>query len=63
MIDPVVFIKKFGNRIFHAHAKDWELQKDILHIDGVTGDRLVAARATAPPATASPAGATWSGGG
>jgi sugar phosphate isomerase/epimerase len=37
MIDPVVFIKKFGNRIFHAHAKDWELQKDILHIDGVTG--------------------------
>ena len=25
------------------HAKDWELQKDILHIDGVTSDRLVAA--------------------
>jgi sugar phosphate isomerase/epimerase len=37
MIDPVVFIKRFGSRIFHAHAKDWELQKDILHIDGVTG--------------------------
>ena len=36
-IDPVVFIKEFGTRIFHAHAKDWELQKDILHIDGVTG--------------------------
>jgi sugar phosphate isomerase/epimerase len=37
MIDPVVFIKEFGDRIFHVHAKDWELQKDILHIDGVTG--------------------------
>ena len=37
MIDPVVFIKEFGSRIFHAHAKDWELQKDIVHIDGVTG--------------------------
>jgi sugar phosphate isomerase/epimerase len=37
MIDPVVFIKKFGKRIFHAHAKDWELQKDVVHIDGVTG--------------------------
>ena len=35
MIDPVVFIK-VTTRIFHAHAKDWELQKDILHIDGVT---------------------------
>jgi len=37
MIDPVVFIKRFGKRIFHAHAKDWELQKDIVHVDGVTG--------------------------
>ena len=37
MIDPVVFIKEFGDRILHVHAKDWELQKDILHIDGVTG--------------------------
>ena len=36
-IDPVIFIKTFGNRIFHAHAKDWELQKDILARDGVTG--------------------------
>ena len=24
-IDPVVFIKEFGTRIIHAHAKDWEL--------------------------------------
>ena len=32
-----LIIKKFGTRIFHAHAKDWELQKDILHVDGVTG--------------------------
>ena len=37
MIDPVVFIKEFGDRILHVHAKDWELQKDILHIDGVLG--------------------------
>jgi sugar phosphate isomerase/epimerase len=36
MIDPVVFVKEFGDRILHVHAKDWELQKDILHIDGVT---------------------------
>jgi sugar phosphate isomerase/epimerase len=36
-IDPVVFVKEFGSRIYHAHAKDWELQKDIVHIDGVTG--------------------------
>ncbi len=36
MIDPVIFIKTFGSRIFHVHAKDWELQQDILAKDGVT---------------------------
>jgi sugar phosphate isomerase/epimerase len=35
MIDPVVFIKRFGSRILHAHAKDAELQQDVLHVDGV----------------------------
>jgi len=35
MIDPVIFIKKFGDRIFHAHAKDSELQYDELARSGV----------------------------
>ena len=35
LIDPVIFIKKFGDRIYHAHAKDGELQKDELPRSGV----------------------------
>ncbi len=35
MIDPVIFIKEFGKRIYHAHAKDSELQKDALARSGV----------------------------
>lgn len=35
MIDPVIFIKKFGKRIYHAHAKDSELQKDEVSRSGV----------------------------
>jgi sugar phosphate isomerase/epimerase len=34
-IDPVVFIKKFGDRIWHSHAKDCETQKDELPKSGV----------------------------
>ncbi len=33
-IDPVIFIKKFGDRIYHAHAKDAELVKENLPISG-----------------------------
>jgi len=33
-IDPVVFIKKFGDRIYHSHAKDAELVKENLSISG-----------------------------
>jgi sugar phosphate isomerase/epimerase len=33
-IDPVVFIKKFGDRIYHAHAKDAELVKENLAVSG-----------------------------
>ena len=35
MIDPVVFVKTFGDRILHVHAKDFELQRDVLSHDGV----------------------------
>ena len=35
LIDPVIFIKKFGNRIYHAHAKDAELQEDEVRRSGV----------------------------
>ncbi|MCL4459883.1 MAG: sugar phosphate isomerase/epimerase [Chloroflexi bacterium] len=35
LIDPVIFIKKFGKRIYHAHAKDSELQADELPRSGV----------------------------
>jgi sugar phosphate isomerase/epimerase len=35
LIDPVVFIKKFGRRIYHCHAKDAELQQDVLSTSGV----------------------------
>lgn len=35
MIDPVIFIKKFGDRIYHAHAKDSELQEDEITRSGV----------------------------
>lgn len=33
-IDPVVFIKKFGDRIYHMHAKDAELVKENLSLSG-----------------------------
>ncbi len=33
-IDPVVFIKKFGDRIYHVHAKDAELVKENLPVSG-----------------------------
>ncbi|MFQ6076095.1 MAG: sugar phosphate isomerase/epimerase family protein [Candidatus Bathyarchaeia archaeon] len=33
-IDPVVFIKRFGDRIYHAHAKDAELVKENLSTSG-----------------------------
>ena len=35
LIDPVVFIKKFGDRIYHAHAKDGELVEENLRTSGV----------------------------
>jgi len=35
LIDPVIFIKKFGDRIFHCHAKDAELQEDEVSRSGV----------------------------
>jgi len=39
-IDPVIFIKKFGDRIYHMHAKDAELVKENLPTSGCipTGD-------------------------
>jgi len=33
-IDPVVFIKRLGERIYHAHAKDAELVKENLPVSG-----------------------------
>ncbi|CAN5693657.1 sugar phosphate isomerase/epimerase [soil metagenome] len=40
LIDPVIFIKTFKDRIYHAHAKDGELQLDEVARSGVipTGD-------------------------
>ena len=35
LIDPVVFIKKFGDRIYHTHAKDGELVEENLKVSGV----------------------------
>jgi len=35
LIDPVVFIKTFKDRILHCHAKDAELQEDEVHRSGV----------------------------
>ncbi|MGE5224713.1 MAG: sugar phosphate isomerase/epimerase family protein [Omnitrophica WOR_2 bacterium] len=35
MIDPVIFIKTFGSRIYHCHAKDSEIQEDEVHRSGV----------------------------
>ena len=35
LIDPVIFIKTFGPKIFHCHAKDAELQEDEVHRSGV----------------------------
>jgi sugar phosphate isomerase/epimerase len=34
-IDPVVFIKRLGKRIYHAHAKDGEVQMDEVRRSGV----------------------------
>lgn len=34
-IDPVIFIKRFGDRIYHVHAKDAELPKENLATSGV----------------------------
>lgn len=33
-IDPVIFIKRFRDRIYHAHAKDAELVKENLPVSG-----------------------------
>jgi sugar phosphate isomerase/epimerase len=35
LIDPVIFIKTFGPKIFHCHAKDAELQEDEVRRSGV----------------------------
>ncbi len=35
LIDPVVFIKRFGSRIFHCHAKDGEIQEDEVRRSGI----------------------------
>jgi len=35
LIDPVAFIKRFGDRIYHVHAKDAELPKENLPTSGV----------------------------
>jgi sugar phosphate isomerase/epimerase len=35
LIDPVVFIKTFGKKIVHCHAKDAELQEDEVRRSGV----------------------------
>jgi sugar phosphate isomerase/epimerase len=34
-IDPVVFIKRLGKRLYHAHAKDGEVQQDEVRRSGV----------------------------
>ena len=34
-IDPVIFIKRFGDRIYHCHAKDAELVKENVPTSGV----------------------------
>ena len=34
-IDPVIFIKRLGQRIYHAHAKDGEIQEDEVRRTGV----------------------------
>jgi len=34
-IDPVVFIKRFGDRIYHCHAKDAEVVKENVAVSGV----------------------------
>lgn len=35
LIDPVIFVKTFGKRIVHCHAKDGELQEDEVRRSGV----------------------------
>jgi sugar phosphate isomerase/epimerase len=34
-IDPVVFIKRLGERIYHCHAKDGEVQQDEVNRSGI----------------------------
>jgi sugar phosphate isomerase/epimerase len=36
LIDPVIFIKKFGDRIYHFHLKDAELVEENIHNSGAT---------------------------
>jgi len=40
LVDPVVFVKRLGDRVFHVHAKDGELVKENLSYSGsaATGD-------------------------
>ncbi len=35
MIDIVTYIKELGTRIYHAHAKDVEVEKDVLPTSGL----------------------------
>jgi sugar phosphate isomerase/epimerase len=35
LIDPVIFVKTFGERIYHCHAKDAEVQEDEVARSGV----------------------------
>ncbi|MCL6443760.1 MAG: sugar phosphate isomerase/epimerase [Alicyclobacillus sp.] len=35
LIDPVIFIRRFKDRIYYCHAKDAELQSDIIGTSGV----------------------------
>ncbi|MHB1134803.1 MAG: sugar phosphate isomerase/epimerase family protein [Chloroflexota bacterium] len=35
LIDPVIFVKRFGSRLLHVHAKDAELQADELPRGGI----------------------------
>jgi len=34
-IDPVVFIKKFGSKIYYSHAKDAEIVEEDFHVYGI----------------------------
>jgi sugar phosphate isomerase/epimerase len=35
LIDPVIFVKTFGKKIYHCHAKDGEIQEDEVRRSGV----------------------------